>query len=305
MTRCTAAPQTSGVRVNGYALVFAAAVGFGTLGMFSRLFYDEGGEPFSLLFLRFAVTGPALLLLALARGERPPAPGVTLAGLALGVFQFGAAYSLLEGFARAPVGLVVLLSYVYPLLVAAGAILLLREEFGLVKRLVLAMGMAGIVLTVGLPGTAPAVGIALGLLAGVCIASSILCAKALMTRYAVTPVFLTALMFLGPAVGLSAAALVRGVDIGVSGPGWAAAAGAVVLAAILPIAFFYTGVRLIGAGTAALIGIMEPLVAVLLAYAVLDESLSAIQLVGGALIVTAVAGLGLQALRPRPARGAP
>ena len=51
--------------LNGYALVLVSALLLGTLGVFSKLFYDAGGEPFTLLFLRFAAGGPLLILIAL------------------------------------------------------------------------------------------------------------------------------------------------------------------------------------------------------------------------------------------------
>jgi drug/metabolite transporter (DMT)-like permease len=78
---------------------------------------------------------------------------------------------------------------------------------------------------------------------------------------------------------------------------WGAAAGAIVVSGVIPIALFYTGVKLVGAGAASLLGVGEPLAGVLLAYAVLGESLSALQLLGGALIVGAVMLLSVQRLR--------
>jgi drug/metabolite transporter (DMT)-like permease len=66
---------------------------------------------------------------------------------------------------------------------------------------------------------------------------------------------------------------------------------------VIAISLFYTGVKLVGAGTASLLGVGEPLAGVMLAYAVLGESLSALQLLGGLLIVGAVALLGVQARR--------
>ena len=54
------------------------------------------------------------------------------------------------------------------------------------------------------------------------------------------------------------------------------------------------GVQRIGASTAGLLSTAEPLVTVLLAYIVLDESLTGWQLAGGALIVAGVAALSLE-----------
>lgn len=288
--------------LNGYLLVLASAVLLGTLGMFSRLFYDEGGEPFTLLVLRFAGAGPALLALAALHRERLPATRVTWAGIGLGAFQLGAAYALFEGFSRAPVGLVVLVFFVYPLLVTVGAALLFGEEFGARRLLVLAVGTAGVAFTVGVPEEASSAGIGLGLAAGLCVACVVLAARHLMVSHALPPVLLSGLMFTSPLLVLVPVAAARGIDLGLPGAAWAAAAGAIVVSAVVPIALFYTGVKLVGAGTASLLGIGEPFAGVLLGYAVLGESLSAFQLLGGALIIGAVALLSLQAMRAVHAR---
>ena len=283
--------------ISGYALVLASAVLLGTLGMFSRLFYDEGGEPFALLLLRFTGIGSILLVLAVARGGRRPARPVALFALALGALQLGTAYALFEGFARAPVGLVVLLFYVYPLIVTVGAARFFREALGARRVAVLVIGLAGVALAVGVPHSATALGIMLGLAAGVFVAALVLSARHLMVSHALTPLWLTALMFVSPAPALGVVAAIRGVELGVGAAGWAAAVGAMVVSGVVPIVLFYTGVKLVGAATASLLGIAEPFAGVLLGYAVLGESLARLQLVGGALILGAVALLGVEGLR--------
>ena len=285
-------------RRNGYLFVLVAAVCFGTQGMFSQFYFDAGGEPFGLLFLRFVATAPILLAIALLRGDRLPALPATAAGLGLGVLLFGVTYALFEGFDRAPVSLVVLLFFIYPLLVTLGAVLLLGEEFGLVRGIILGVGILGIALTIGVPGSAPLAGIVAGILAGVLTAGVILGARTVMTRWPTSPLMLTALMFMGPAIVLALIAPATSLDLGVNTSGWAAAAGAVLVSGVLAIAFFVTGLKLIDAGSAALLGVLEPLVAVLLAVAVLGESLSGVQLLGGAVILIAVAMIGLQMMRP-------
>jgi drug/metabolite transporter (DMT)-like permease len=104
-------------------------------------------------------------------------------------------------------------------------------------------------------------------------------------------------MFTSPLVVLFPWAAIRGIDLSLSAEAWAAALGAVLVSTVIAISLFYTGVKLVGAGTASLLGVGEPLAGVMLAYAVLGESLSALQLLGGLLIVGAVALLGVQARR--------
>ncbi len=283
--------------LNGYAIVVTAAVLFGTLGTFSRLFYDHGGEPFALLVFRFAGAGPALLTLAVLRRDRLPGRRVVGAALCLGAFQLVGAFSFFEGFRRAPVGLVVLLFYVYPLIVTVGAAFLFGEELGPPRLLALAVGIAGVALAVGVPQSASWAGIGFGLAAGVCTASAVLSGRHLMVSHGLSPLLLSALMFSSPVLVLVPVALARGIDLRLSAAAWAAAAGAVVVSAVIPVALFYTGVKRIGAGTASLLGIGEPFAGVVLGRAVLGESLSALQLLGGALILGSVVLLSLQAIR--------
>jgi drug/metabolite transporter (DMT)-like permease len=90
---------------------------------------------------------------------------------------------------------------------------------------------------------------------------------------------------------------VRAPEFGVSAGAWGWALCGVFIAAVFPIACFYTGVKRIGASVAGLLSTAEPLVTVLLAYIVLDESLTAWQLAGGGLIVASVAALSLESRR--------
>ncbi len=289
--------------LNGYALVLVSALLLGTLGVFSKLFYDAGGEPFTLLFLRFAAGGPLLVLIALARREQwPPRRGIAL-GASLGVLQLCVAFALFEGFSRAPVGLVVLVFFCYPLIVAVAAAFLFGEELGPRRVAVLALGTAGVALTVGVPASANATGIALGLLAGICVAGLVLSARALTTTGGVAPLVLCGLMFTSPLIVLLPVTAARGIDLDIGGEAWLWAAGAVIVSVVIPIALFYTGVQMAGAGAASILGVGEPLAGVLLAYLVLSESLTWLQLLGGLLIVAAVVVLSLRPTRAPPVVG--
>jgi drug/metabolite transporter (DMT)-like permease len=281
----------------GYLLVLVAAACFGTLGMFSKLFYDAGGEAWTLLFLRFAVTGPVLVVLALALRERLPNRRVALLGALLGVLQIGVAYSLFEGFERAPVALVTLLYFAYPLVTAVGATLLYREELGLRRGVILAVALAGVALTIGIPDSANWVGIVLGLVAGLCVSALILSSRYLMVSGDLSPVTLSALMFTSPAIVLALVIPARAPSFDLSGEAWGWALAAVFVGAVIPITLFYSGVKRAGATAAGLLSTVEPVVSVLLAYAVLGESLSALQFIGGTLIIMSVIALSVEGSR--------
>jgi drug/metabolite transporter (DMT)-like permease len=289
--------------VSGRLLVLLAATCFGSLGVFSKLFYDAGGDAYTLLFLRFAFTGPAFLALALLLGERIPGWRVGVAAAGLGVFQFGAGYGLFEGFSRAPIALVTLLYFAYPLVTAVGAAALLRERIGPRRAAILAVALAGIALTIGIPESATWAGIVLGLIAGLCVAALILSSRLLLTRSALSPFLLCGLMFTSPAIGLALAVPASEPDLSLGAEAWGWALCAVFVSAVLPLGLFYTGVQRTDASVVGLLSSAEPVVSVLLAYAVLDESLGPLRLLGGALIVTSVAALGFEGRGgPRRAR---
>ena len=220
----------------------------------------------------------------------------------MGVFQIGVGVGLLEGFERAPVALVSLLYFLYPLIVAVGAALLYGETITRRRAALLALALSGVALIIGLPAEANWAGTLLGLVAGLSVAGVVLSSQRLMRGEGLSPIVLSALMFTSPGLLLVVLLPVRSPDFGVSSEAWVWALGAVFVAAVFPIGLFYTGVERVGASVAGLLSTAEPLVTVLLAYVVLDESLTAVQLVGGALIVASVAAIGLEASR-RPAVG--
>ncbi len=269
-------------------MVLAAAMCFGTLGLFSRLFYDEGGDPYTLLVLRFCIAGPLLCAVALAARAPRPTRGIALAALAAGAFQFGAAYAMFEGFARAPIGLVTLAFYVYPLLVTVGAAVLFGEALGPARALAVGAGLGGIGLIAGVQQDVSVTGIALGLAGGVSIAAVILASRQLMVGHALSPLWVSALTFTGPALGLAIAVVPVRPEAPPGPAAWGWAAAAAVVSAALAVILFYSGLKLVGASTASILANGDPLTAVILGWVVLGETLGGIQILGGALIVAAV-----------------
>ena len=127
--------------------------------------------------------------------------GVVL-GLLLGILQLGVGVGLLEGFERAPVALVTLLYFAYPLIASVGAALVYRERISPQRGVILAVALTGVVLMVGIPDSANVAGVILGLLAGLCVAGLILSSQYVMAKESVSPIVLCALMFSSPVLVL-------------------------------------------------------------------------------------------------------
>ncbi|HEY7536630.1 MAG TPA: DMT family transporter [Gaiellaceae bacterium] len=285
-----------GSAVAGRAYALASASCFATLGVFSTAAYDRGTGELELLSAR--IVGGALVLGAVGAllGARLPRGRLLAVVFLLGCFQLGTTTGLLVGFNKAPVALVVLMFYVYPTLVSLGAAALYGEPFGRRHALVLALSLVGVALTVGRPGSAPLVGILLGLLAAASTTAYFLGSRFVLGR-GVEPLGITTLLYSLPGAILVGIALVRGFDVPSAG-GMGGALGVVLLGTVFPILMVLRAIVLIGAATTALLSTVEPFVAVVLAYVVLDERLTSTQLLGGACIVSAVLLSALPARSP-------
>src|SRR5215207_7332612 len=255
------------------------------MGVFSRLFYDAGGEEFTLLVLRFCCAFPIFAAIAFARARPVPTANDTGLSVLLGMATLGSGFCLLTGFEAASPGLVTLLFYIYPLIITVAAHLMFGEELTPWRVLLLVVGMIGIALTVGVPDATTAEGIGWGLGAGVCVSIYILGGRHVMSR-SVDSFQFVALSFAGALAVLAPVALGYG-------------AGVIALGTVLPTLLFYFAVRRIGAGGSARLATVEPVVAVVLSYLVLGEAIAASQVAGGALVVAAVVMLVTPALAPR------
>ncbi|MQA75302.1 MAG: EamA family transporter [Solirubrobacterales bacterium] len=285
----------------GAACAIAAGVGFGTLGIFSRLFYDAGGDEFALLVLRFCGAFVVLAAIAIARARPRPTATDTGLSVALGLATLAATFCLLAGFKAASPGLVTLLFYVYPLIITVAAYFLFGEELTRWRVALLVVGTAGIALTVGIPDAATAAGIAWGLGAGACVSVYILGGRHVMSR-SVDSFQFVALSFAGALAALVPLAAAVGVSWpppGAVGHGIAL----IVVSTVLPTLLFYFAVRRIGAGGAARLSTVEAVTAVVLSYVVLGDAIVASQIAGGVLVVAAVVLLVTPGLAPRPWRG--
>jgi drug/metabolite transporter (DMT)-like permease len=274
----------------GSALVFVSAIAFGATAIFARLAYDDGVDVPTLLCLRFALAGAALLALASARRLPLPRGRVLVGLLLLGVVgRVGQGLTFFVALTLAPVALVSLLLYLYPAIVALLAALFLRERLTRVTLWALAITLAGTVLTLGPDTGGPPLGIALGLLTAGIYAVYILASSRIVPRagalasstvitLACVPVFALLTAIHGPALPRSAL-------------GWLAILGSVLIATVLGTLTFFAGLARVGATTASMLSTIEPAVTVALAALILGETIAPLQVLGGALILSAVVAL--------------
>ncbi len=274
----------------GPLFVLGSGAAFGAMGIFGKLAYDQGATVGTLLSVRFGLAAALLWALEAARRERGSRPGARDigAGLALGAvayaLQAGLFFAALE---RIDASLAVVLVYTSPALIALAAVLLGRERLSrrLLAALVVASG--GVVLVIGEAGHLDPVGAALAMGAAVVYSAYVLVSDGVARR--LEPRVLATLVCTGAALTLGAGAAVAGDlrpgDLTAAGWGWIACLAAV--STVAAIGLFFAGLRRVGPTSASILSTVEPLATVVLAFLIFGETLGALQLAGGTLVLAA------------------
>ena len=280
-----------------YILVSAAA--FGALPIFARFAYASGVDTFTLLGLRFGLATIVMAgWMAVRHADWPR--GRTLLGLiAMGALGYvGQSFCYFSALQHAPAGLVALLLYLYPALVAILAAVVLKERLSRHKAVALALALGGAILTIGVSSGGSPTGIAFGLGAAVIYAVYIIAGTRLLEKAPAIPASTVIIASAGVVyLGLSA---LRGPQWPGTPAGWAAVGGVAFFGTCVAIVAFFAGVERIGPTSASTLSTFEPVVSVALAGLLLGERLSPYSLVGGSLILAAVV---LLARQPAPVPG--
>jgi drug/metabolite transporter (DMT)-like permease len=190
----------------------------------------------------------------------------------------------------ASAGLVALLLSLYPAIVALLAALFLREPISRRKGLALLLALLGTALTVG-PATGEWRG-ALLAASGAVIYSIYILVGAKVLK-AVSAVQSSAVIFAAAGLAAGGLMLINGPHLPLTGAGWAAVAGLVLLATVLPVTAFLAGIGRIGPSNASMLSTVEPVVTL-----TLGEMAPALTWLGGGLILGAVLLLARSELRP-------
>lgn len=296
--------RAPGVRARaalGVAYVSASALCFGAMPIFARRAYADGVDPRTLLLLRFTLAAAVMwALVALKRAALPRGrPLAILVGMGAAGYA-GQAFSYFTALTLASAGLVALLLYVYPALVALLSWLVLRHPLSRLQLLALVLALLGSLLTIGRAGDGAPLGVAFGLLAALIYSVYILVGARLPGD--VTPTASTAIVTTSAAVVYAAVAAIAGVRLPASAEGWLAVGAVAVVGTVMAIAFFLAGLERLGAVKASVYSTLEPAFTLALAAALLGEAVTPLRLAGGALILGAVLLLARADLRARGAK---
>jgi drug/metabolite transporter (DMT)-like permease len=195
---------------------------------------------------------------------------------------------------------VALLTATQPIFTAVIATIVGDELLGRRHWLAVALGMAGVVMIVNGGASQPAgpaqaspgglpLGELLALGVSLTAASSWVAIRRLLTRYSPYRI-LTAQMAIGTAFLIPIAVpSFLSEDFGaVSSVGWATLAYSAILAGVVTNLLYYAGVRRVGASRAAVYQYLQSFLGVVFAVILLHESLHALQVVGGIVVVAGV-----------------
>ncbi|WP_238158060.1 DMT family transporter [Kribbella voronezhensis] len=274
----------------GALLCLLSAACFGAMAIFGKYAYDARVDVADLLLLRFVIAAVLLLVVARATGALRNLPRRSIAGaLAMGGIGYATQAGLFFGaLERMDASLLALILYAYPTLVMLGAIALGRERASVRRVVALLVASAGTVLVLGAAaaGGLDALGTAMGFGAAIAYTVYILVGDRL--GPAIPPLALAALVCTGAAGTFAVVSAVRGgpnLDFDAAGWGWVSAIA--VVSTVAAIVLFFAGVARVGPSTASILSTLEPVVTVALAALVFHDSLGAVQLAGGALVLSA------------------
>lgn len=299
---------TSRGRLIGALAVAAAASMWGTLGFFAKVLYARGVSFESLVAVRASVGWVAVICFVLATGgarslrvgRRDLALLVPLGVIGIGLFYLLYFYTVRES----TVGTAAILLYSSPAFVVVLAWLFLREPLGAAKVTALLLTICGIFLVVG--GYDPAnlevnpTVLLTGLLSGLAYGLYSIFGRPVAT-YLSPAVVLSYALGLGAVLLVVAALPTLDTLVGLSAGSYALLFMLAVVHTTLAFALYTYGMRHLGAGRAAIVATIEPVIAGATGILLLGEALTAPKLLGALLVL---GGAGLSQVGGRKYRAA-
>jgi drug/metabolite transporter (DMT)-like permease len=294
--------------VVGIALTVVSAFAFGSGALFAKPVYAEGVGWHPLMAWRFLIGAVLafgwLLLRARSRGRILGLRRRDLAvAIGLGILYTGNSATYFAGLETVDASLAALMVYVYPAIVAVISLQVGQPLRGWRAWGALALALTGVALAVGtIPGVAPPIeGLVLVAVSPVIYAVWIVLAARLSGEdrsevgrdagAGADPMAAGAVMLAATAATYWIGALLLGVPVlphEIPEAAWVGFIGIGVVCSFVAILAFYAGAHRIGAARASLISTVEPIWTISLAALLFGERLGALQLVGGAMILTGV-----------------
>ena len=273
----------------GIGLIILSALGFGTLGLFTKLAYIQGFNPLSTLFWRLVGSAVILWIWLFFSRQWQVKQGSAVAAFFLGASIYALQENLFfHALTHASAGITTVLFYTYPAFVAVWGYFLTKEKSVALsswqsKALVLAL--LGCLLTIDFSSqTAQPLGIFLGIASGAGYGLYLFCSSRLVKK--IEPIKAAAYMLLGSAftiaiVVISGQALI----MPTTKSSLAIVAGLALISTALPTITLFLGLKRLDVLPAAIFSTLEPILAVVMGIIFLQEQFWFGQAIGGLLII--------------------
>ncbi|MDF1557118.1 MAG: DMT family transporter [ANME-2 cluster archaeon] len=281
-------------QLKGHIQIATAAILFGLIGVFVKL---TAQMPLgSIIFYRllFGLTAIALFFGCCGRLNELRLRDKRLHVLLLGIFQAGTMLSYFISVKYTSVSIAVLLLYTAPVYVTLLSPLILKEYITRSSLLALGISITGVIMVIG-PGalfqdvdTIYAMGLAAGLVSGLCYASMIMTSRYLRDSYTGTAqaawaLFITMVLFLPYSIAVPGKVLLDNLYL-------------LILFGLLPTAaaliLYLSALKHVRAQHASIIALLEPVSAVVFAFIILSEPITSATIMGGGLILLGAVLIG-------------
>lgn len=274
-------------RLLGALFVALSAAAFGAMAIFGKLAYAAGVGLPSLLFLRFALAGLVLAgLMGLQRRAWPRGRNLWLLLGMGGVGYVGQAYCYFGALQYASAGLTALLLYLFPAIVTVLSAIRERRMLSPLRIAAVSFALLGTLLTVGGDTSGGSAGVVLGVSAAVIYSFYILIGEKVTGEEGA--IASAAVVMLGAAASAGGVVLFTGFSPPGNATGWSALLAIALLSTVAAIVLFFAGLRRLGAPDASTLSTLEPVMTISLAAIFLGETVTPLQLLGGAIILGAV-----------------
>lgn len=277
----------------GFAAALISAIAFALNVTFAAVAYDHGTDVHAVNLVR-----PWFFLMCMAAGLwlsgvrlSLPASSRNLA-LALGVLMTIEMYALLAAIQYIPVSIAILTFFLYPLLIAAAALVLGRERFSPVRITAMLVTFAGLGLALdAASGSINWLGVGLAFVAAASIATIVYLSERALRSHDSRAILMWMMV--------SSSAIVLAVNLTFVTPslpdsqtGWAAFIASTILYALATFLLF-KAVALIGPVRTSVVDNSSPVWALIAGVLILDETMTWLQIVGTLLVVTGIVTVNL------------
>lgn len=290
----------------GIVVMLLSVLGYATLPVILHQLFNNGmTNTNDIVTIRFSMAVPLLWLPLLLRRRAPdanlkPLPRVRLLGL--GMIYTAAALIGFFGLSQIPASIYELLYYTYPAIVAIISAVL-GERLGLQAWIALALTLVGIVLTTpdlsaGLSHGTNLAGVTAALVNAVIIAVYFLVSDRILRGHT-DMARATAWTLTGTLLPLLIMIPFHPVSLPSTPAAWVFMVVLAIFNTVLPIGTVNAGIQLLGPSRAAILAMLEPLLAIVFASIFLGDRISPPQLVGGGLILASLVLLNVRRSGPK------